>query len=100
MKTQQVVDHGGLADAPRPQEQNHGLRGDLTICTVCDKDTHRKRRFEKEQTVPHHSPTLTCHNTLFHIDEIKDRMLQIYDTWYVKQLFMTFELGRAVFAVP
>lgn len=78
MKTQQVVDHGGLADAPRPQEQNHGLRGDLTICTVCDKDTHRKRRFEKGQTVPYLSPILICNNTLFHIDEYKDTMLLIY----------------------
>ncbi len=46
MKTQQVVDHGGLADTPRPQEQNHGLGGDLTICTVGHKDRHRKRRLE------------------------------------------------------
>lgn len=35
VKTQQVVDHGGLANTPGSQEQNHGLRGDLCICTVC-----------------------------------------------------------------
>lgn len=42
MKTQQVVDHGGLADAPWTQEQNHGLGGDLPICTVCDRQTHNE----------------------------------------------------------
>lgn len=44
VQTQQVVDHGRLANAPWSQEQNHGLRGDLTICTVCDKDRHKKGR--------------------------------------------------------
>lgn len=33
MKTQQVVDHGGLANTPGSKEQNHWFRGDLPICS-------------------------------------------------------------------
>lgn len=66
VQTQQVVDHGGFADAPRPQEQNHGLRGDLTVCTGCDTDRDTVRRLKKN-----HKYTLlpffilACNNNTF-----------------------------------
>ena len=31
LQAQEVIDHGGLAHTPRPQEQHHGLGGDLSI---------------------------------------------------------------------
>ena len=62
---QEVVYHGGLANAPRPQEEHHGLGGDFTICgqqgldtEVNPQDPHCRRRLLP--AVPHHAPHELC----------------------------------------